>query len=387
MRFVPHSFRLAGVVLLCAATVPSQSRPNLALKGVQLLDLESGRYSAPSVVLISGARIDRILPLAAYQPALADSTIDLTGRYLLPGLIDAHVHLTLAGPLRVNAQRALEKGFTTMVDLGARDRRVIAYRDSVSSGALPGPRVLAAGLWIGIQGGVCEFGGIGVAGGAPAFRQRVRENVEAGANVIKLCVSGWPAEAFANPDKHELSDDILAASVEEAHRAGKLVIAHDLNRAGVAAGLRAGIDGLAHAAYLDSAVALELKRRNVFLIPTLASLTSGDSSAASRALVNSTRLAHQLGVRIVFGTDAGVIAHANNAIEFAALREAGLAPLDAIRAATSNAAAALRLADSVGIVRPGMIADLIALDADPLRDLQVLRNPAFVMARGRVLPR
>ena len=171
----------------------------------------------------------------------------------------------------------------------------------------------------------------------------------------------------------------------EARRAGKSVIAHDLSRAGVAAALRAGIDGLAHAAYLDAALATELQRRNVFLIPTLTSLTSGDSSAAARALVAAVATAHRRGVRIVFGTDAGVLPHGSNAAEFTTLVSAGLEPIDAIRAATINAAAALRLADSIGSIRTGMVADLVAFDRDALQDVAALQKPRFVMARGRIV--
>jgi imidazolonepropionase-like amidohydrolase len=250
-----------------------------------------------------------------------------------------------------------------------------------------GPRILAAGLWIGKQGGVCEFNGIGVAGGADAFRRRVRENIEAGADLIKLCVSGWPAEAFAQPDRYELDDEAMTASVAEARRTGKRVIAHDLSRAGVAAALRAGVNGLAHAAYVDSALAVEMNKRNVFLIPTLASLTSGDSSAAARALIAAVTLAQRRGVTIVFGTDAGVLPHGGNAAEFSALTNAGLTPIDALRAATSNAASALGLADSIGAIRPGMVADLIAVNGDVLNDVGVLQNPRLVMARGRIVRR
>jgi imidazolonepropionase-like amidohydrolase len=376
-------------LLLAAASLFPQAPPKAgyAITGVRILDPVTGRYSAPSAVLITGSRIERIIPVAAYRRTMADSTIDLNGKFLLPGLIDGHVHFSLAGPIRANALATVQAGFTTVADLGARGPRVLRFRDSVNAGTAPGPRILAVGLWIGIQGGVCEFSGLGIAGGSDAFRQRVIENVQAGADLIKLCVSGWPAESFANPDKYELSDSILSVSVKEAHRAGKLVIAHDLSAGGVRAGLRAGIDGLAHAAFVDSGLAVEMKRRNVFLIPTLASLTGGDSSQAARALIEAVRLAHRLGVSIVFGTDAGVIRHGDNAIEFAALQGAGLTPLDAIRAATINAARAFRLADSVGQVKTGMLADLIALSADPLLDPSAFRAPSLVMARGRVVPR
>jgi imidazolonepropionase-like amidohydrolase len=358
---------------------------SIALKGVRVLDVVTGRYSTPSVVIVTGTRISRITDEASYRVAAGDSVVELPGSYLLPGLIDAHVHLILGGSIPQNAAATLRAGFTTVVDLGARGDRVLRFRDSVNAGTAIGPRILAAGKWIGIRGGVCEFNGIGVEGGPDAFRRRVNENVDAGADVIKLCVSGWPAEAFASPDKYELTDDQLSAAASEAHRHGRLAIAHDLSKGGVAAAIRFGIDGFAHAAYLDSASAREIKRRKLFVIPTLASLTSGDTSVASRELVKATALAQKNGVRIVFGTDAGVIAHGDNAVEFAALIRAGLTPIEAVRAATVDAAAALRLADSVGVARPGMVADLLVTDGDPLKDIESLRKPRLVMARGAIV--
>lgn len=326
-----------------------------------------------------------MLPAAAYNSELADSTIDLRELTVLPGLIDAHVHLAIGGSVADNALADLRAGFTTVVDLGARTHRLLRIRDSINVGAIKGPRVLAAGMWIGIKGGVCEFNGIGIAGGAEEFRTRVRENVAAGADVIKLCVSGWPNEAFSDPAKYELPDDVLTASVDEGHRLRRLVVAHDISLAGVQAALRTGVDGLAHAAYLDSAIALQLRTKNVFIIPTLASLAGNDTSRASRALVASLALAHRLGVQLVFGTDGGVLPHGRNAEEFLALARAGVSPLDAIRSATVNAARAFGLADSVGVVARGMSADVIAVAGNPLVDLMVLANPQFVMARGRVV--
>jgi imidazolonepropionase-like amidohydrolase len=311
--------------------------------------------------------------------------MDLTGKYLIPGLIDAHVHLGIGGRPGANALADLRAGFTTVVDLGALSHAILRLRDSINAGLRPGPRVLAAGLWVGIKGGVCEFTGIGIAGGAEQFRARIRENAAAGADVVKLCVSGWPADAFANPGGSELSDEVLAASVAEAHAEGKLAIAHAISRGSVQASLRAGVDGLAHAAYLDSATAAAMRDKRMFMIATLASLTGSDTSAASRGLRESVALAHRLGVRILLGTDGGVLPHGRNAEEALALRDAGLPPLEVLRAGTRYAAEAFRLADSLGAVRRGMVADLVALDGDPLKDLAVLRKPRLVMVRGSIV--
>ena len=208
MKYATTFVILSAALLLPASSSPNhsrlQQRASYALKGVRILDVARGQYSRPSVVLVSGSRIASIIEEAAFRPELADSVIDLSGAYLLPGLIDSHVHLTLAGRMADNAQATLRAGFTTVVDLGARSHSVLRFRDSVNVALAAGPRVLAAGLWIGKQGGVCEFNGIGVAGGAEAFRRRVRENIDAGADLIKLCVTGWPGAAFANPDSFEL---------------------------------------------------------------------------------------------------------------------------------------------------------------------------------------
>ncbi|MGQ0641719.1 MAG: amidohydrolase family protein, partial [Gemmatimonadaceae bacterium] len=332
-----------------------------------------------------GGRISDVVPAASYRPDMADSTIDLRGLTLLPGLIDGHVHLAIGGSPAQNALADLRAGFTTVVDLGARTHRILGIRDSINRGAMLGPRILAAGIWIGVKGGVCEFNGIGIAGTAEAFRLRVRENVTAGADVIKLCVSGWPNEAFGDPQKYELPDAVLTAAVEEARDLGRLVIAHDISLAGVQAAIRAGVQGLAHTPYLDSATARQLGRQNMFIVPTLASLTGADTSAPSRELIRSLAVAHRLGVTLVFGTDGGVLPHGRNAEEFAALSRAGVSPRDAIRAATINAARALGLGDSLGVVARDMLADIIAVRGDPLTDINALTSPQFVMSRGRVV--
>jgi imidazolonepropionase-like amidohydrolase len=240
-------------------------------------------------------------------------------------------------------------------------------------------------MWIGRKDGVCEFNGIGIAGGAEAFRARVRENVGAGANLIKACVSGWPADAYARPGEYEMPDSVLAAVVTEAHRLGRKVIAHDISLAGVQAALRAGVDGLAHAAYVDSATAAQMRTKGMFLIPTLASLVGDDTSQASRALAAAVRRTYDAGVKLVFGTDGGVLPHGRNAEEFVSLARTGIPAWALIQAATIGAAQALGLADSLGVIAPGMSADIIAVEGDPMADVSALQRVRFVMSRGRIV--
>jgi imidazolonepropionase-like amidohydrolase len=336
-------------------------------------------------VIVAGSRIAEVVASSRYRPRAGDQRIDLGDATLLPGLIDAHVHLSIGGPPRSAALAAVKAGFTTVADLGAVSQRIQAVRDSIAAGAWEGPRVLAAGMWIGIKGGVCEFGGIGLAGGPEAFRARVRENLAAGANLIKACLTGWPAVGWAHPDSAELPTETLAALVEEAHRAGRTVVAHALSREGVRRALEAGVDGLVHAAYVDDGLARRMRARGLWLIPTLASLTAGDSSPPARGLMEAVGRSHRLGVMLVYGTDGGVLPHGRNAEEAAALAAAGISAAEILKSATANAARALGLADSVGSVRPGMVADLIALPGDPLADITLLQRPSLVMARGRVI--
>ena len=356
----------------------------IAIRAGRVLDPATGSALLNQVILVQQGRIGAIGPNVAIPRG---STIyDLSGATIVPGLIDGHVHLGIGGPVRENAMADLRAGFTTVIDLGARTHRLLRIRDSINAGEIPGPRVFAAGIWVGRKNGVCEFGGIGIPGGAEGFRQRVRDNIQAGADVIKVCVTGWPQDAYAHPDAYELPDSTLRAVVEAAHAGRRKVVAHDLSRGGVRAGLAAGIDGLAHAAFLDSATALQLRARSVFMIPTLASLTAGDTSAASRRLARSVELAHQQGVRLVFGTDGGVLPHGQNAREFVAMYEAGVPLAELLRAATTNAARAFGL-DSLGQIAQGMVADLVALETDPREDVTAYRKVKFVMSRGQVVVR
>lgn len=374
---------LLVVVAATAVLADASVAQRVSIRAGRLLDPVSGRVSLDQMITVQDGRILSVR--SGWKPAAGDSVVDLSGFTVLPGLIDAHVHLAIGGPPRANAMAILNAGFTTIMDLGARTTRLLAIRDSMNNGFIPGPRVLAAGIWIGRKDGVCEFNGIGIAGGAEGFRQRVRENVAAGADFIKACVSGWRGDAYAHPDEYEMPDSVLAAIVTEAALSKRRVIVHAISFGSVRAALRAGAHGLAHAAYLDAAIAQAMKARGVFMIPTLASLTAGDSTAGARALVAATMLAYRNGVSLVFGTDGGVLPHGQNALEFVALIEAGITPLDAIRSATVAAAQALGLAESVGTITPGKSADLIAVEGDPLSDITALQRVRFVMLKGRAI--
>lgn len=358
---------------------------DLAVRAARILDVKSGRYSGPSVLLVTGTRITAVISAERFDVRTATRVIDMGDATVIPGLIDAHVHLSIGGPFQANALADLRAGFTTVADQGALTRRILLLRDSIA--ALPnlaGPRVLGAGIWVGTKGGVCEFIGIGIAGGADAFVQRVRDNISAGANLTKVCLSSWPAAAYAAPDSVEIPTDVLRAIVATSHAERRLVTAHAISRGAARAALDAGVDGIVHAAYVDTALATAMRTKGMWMSPTIASLTSGDTSVVGRALVASLKVAHAAGVTIVFGTDGGVLPHGRGVDEMEMLVAVGFSPLDVIQAATINAAKALAIADSVGQIGAGMSADFLAVRGDPMRDIGALRKPALVVSRGQV---
>jgi imidazolonepropionase-like amidohydrolase len=370
-------------LLLAATTAAAQT--TLVHAGA-LLDPATGRVARNQLIVVEGGRIKEIIPApSGLSTSAGVEYVDLTKYTVLPGLIDGHVHLGIGGMPRDNALADLRAGFTTVVDLGARTRRILAIKDSINAGQVPGPRVLAAGIWIGTKGGVCEFNGIGIAGGPEAFGQRAKENIEAGAELTKVCLSGWPGESFTNPDSVQMTEAALRAAVAESKAKRMPVVAHSLSRAGVRLAIETGVNGLAHSAYLDDALASRMRDKGMFMMPTLASLTGGDSSAPSKGLIEATGLAWKSGVTLVFGTDGGVLPHGQNAAEFVALAKAGVTPLGAIQAATINAAKAFGIDSITGAIKPGLSADLIAVEGDPLQDLTSLSRVRFVMLKGTVV--
>jgi imidazolonepropionase-like amidohydrolase len=386
MRFVP-SFLLCVCGLACgrlAGRPAVGQRADLAVRAARVLDVTTGRYRGPTVLLVTGTRISGLVSPAQFDSGMASRVVDLGEMTVVPGLIDVHVHLTIGGPVRENALADLRAGFTTVADQGARTNRLLVLRDSINAGQIEGPRVLAAGIWVGTKGGVCEFGGIGIAGGADAFVERVRQNVAAGANLTKVCLSSWPAASFAATDSVEVPRDVLRAVVAASHAAGRPVTAHAISRGAARAALDAGVDGLVHAAYIDTPLATALRTAGIWMSPTIASLTAGDTSAESRALSAAVRVAHDAGVTLVFGTDGGVLPHGRGVDEMEALVSLGLTPLEVIRSATTAAAKALAIADTVGQVAVGMSADFVGVRGDPLRDVAALRRVGLVVSRGRV---
>src|SRR5688572_3332835 len=384
MRPIIRGLWTVSIAFAMWTSTATAQRADLAIRAARVLDVRAGRYTGPSVVLVTGSRIVAVVPAERFDAQRAARTIDLGDLTLIPGLIDAHVHLAIGGPVVANALADLRAGFTTVADQGARTHRLLALRDSINAGHIEGPRVLAAGIWVGSKGGVCEFSGIGIAGGTEAFVERVRQNISAGANLTKICLSSWPAASYAAPDSVEIAPGVLRAIVDASHAAKRPVTAHALSRGSVQAALDAGVDGLVHAAYVDATLASTMRSRGMWMSPTIASLTAGDSSVAARSLASAVRVAYDAGRTLVFGADSGVLPHGRGVEEMEALVALGIPPLAVMRAAMTEAARALAIADSVGHIAAGMSADLVAVAGDPLQDVRSLRNVRFVLSRGRV---
>lgn len=354
--------------------------------------------------------------------------VDLRDSFVLPGLIDSHVHLTsqqnpngrLEEVTQSNAEQAfvgaryarrtLMAGFTTVADLGGSNESVFALRDAIRRGDVPGPRLIASGSAVSVHGGHGDINGYredvmhilspeSVCSGVDDCMRAVRTQVRAGADIIKITATGGVLSNTAAGLAQQFSDEELGSIVAAGHRMGRQVTAHAHGADGINSFLRAGGDSIEHGTFLDDESIRLMRREGVWLVPTLLAgdfvariasspdnfFTPAQSAKALEVgprMVDMARRAHEGGVRIAFGTDTGVSAHGDNAQEFALLVRAGLSPLEAIQAATVGAAQHLRITGEAGRIATGMPADLIAVSGDPLSDVTELERVRFVMKAG-----
>ena len=415
---------VAGLATSALAAQPTQT--TLVQAGRVLIDPASGKVETAKTLVIEGGKVTAIRDGYVAQPGA--KIIDLKSSFVLPGLIDSHVHLTSqTGPTnRLDevtqssaeqamvgaryARRTLMAGFTTVADLGGDNDAVFALRKATAQGDVPGPRIIAAGGAISVHGGHGDVNGYredvmhvlrpnSVCSGAADCARAVREQVWLGADVIKITATGGVLSNTAAGLGQQFSDAELASIVETAHRMGRRVTAHAHGADGIASFLKAGGDSIEHGTWLDAEGIALLKKNNGYLVPTLMAgdfvvkivkgpnnfFTPAQSAKALQAgpmMVDMLRRAHQGGVKVAFGTDTGVSAHGDNAYEFVLLTQAGLTPLEAIQAATVNAADHLQLSAVAGRLTPGHSADLIAVSGDPLKDVTVLQRVEFVMKAG-----
>ncbi len=383
-------------------------------------------YLTRQTILVEDGRVVSITP--GYSKPKDYTVIDLREAYVLPGLIDSHVHITSEnGPGgRIKdfedsevdtafdgaafALVTLKAGFTTVQDVGAPNDSIFGLRDAIARGAVPGPRIRAAGNSVAITGGhgdingyssrvMAAFTGANICNGADDCRRAVRQQIKEGADLIKITATGGVLSNTAAGLEQQFTDEELAAIVDAAHKMGRKVTAHAHGKGGVDAALRAGIDSIEHGTYLDAESIALFKESGAVLVPTVlagATVTGWTNEpwlpAPSRAkaaqvgplMLEMLRRAHEGGVTVAFGTDTGVSRHGDNAKEFALMVEAGFTPEEAIRSATVVASEHLEMANDIGTLEPGKYADLIAVTKDPLKDISVLEAVDFVMKGGEV---
>ena len=415
---------LAITSLWLAPSALAQTR-RVAVHAGHVLDVKSGKLLSDRTIQIEDGKI--VSESAAGEAKIPPDAvrIELPSATVLPGLIDAHTHLTMDpkfGYERLaislprealigakNARATLLAGFTTVRNVGASEFSDVALRDAINAGDVPGPRMLVSGPALSITGGHCDNNMLpfeyhatedGVADGIAAVQHKVRENIKYGSDLIKVCATGGVLSLGDNPQHSQYTLEEMKAIVADAHRLGRKVAAHAHGTEGIRWAAEAGVDSIEHGSYIDDAGIAAMKEHGTYLVPTLylgdwmienAGLTRLPPPLLAKAqeVIPAARknIAHAFasGVKVAFGTDAAVYPHGLNAHEFAMMVKLGLTPLQAIQAATTNAADLLAWNGRVGTLDPGAWGDIIAVDGDPLKDVTVLERVKFVMKGGEIV--
>ena len=413
------------VVSLAALAVGGTAQAeSVYVKADRLLELETGKYVAAPLVTVTDGKIAAV-ESGGVAPAGAE-VIDLAGHTLLPGLIDMHVHLDgrpeyggysslqftdrFATVLGVaNAEKMLKAGFTTVRNVGDGDYNVAGIDQGIEEGWIPGPRIINGNYALGATGGHCDqtylppsFDAKSPAvGDSPdELRKKVREQRKYGAEVIKVCATGGVFSRNTEPGQAQLTLAELTAIAEEAHFWGLKVAAHAHGATGIKLAIRAGIDTIEHASLVDDeGIRLAVEKGTYFAMDIYNTDYTQRTGKANGVLEDNLRKdreiaqiqrdnfrkAHKAGVRMVFASDAGVMPHEDVGGQFRVMVEYGMTPLQAIRAATLNAAEALGQAGKVGTLKPGAWADIVAVKGDPLADVGVLASVDAVLKGGQLV--
>ena len=404
------------------STVPAKQT---VIHAARILDVKTGQVIRDGAIVIADDKIVTVGPASGVALGGGTIVINLPTATVLPGLIDAHTHLTfgtnfgyetlgVSVPREAligarNARVTLEAGFTTVRNVGARGYADVALRDAINAGDVPGPRMLVSGPALGITGGHCDenllpfefhFTAEGVADGVEGVQHKTREVIKYGADLIKICATGGVLSKGDDPNAAQYTLEEMKAIVNDAHRLGRKVAAHAHGAQGVIWASEAGVDSVEHGHLMNDAAIATLKKNGTYLVPTLYLMDWQRANARTANLPDFARRkmemvselgktnakkAFEAGVKIGLGTDAAVYPHGLNAHELAVYVSIGMSPLQAIQTATVNDADLLGWSDKIGTLEPGKFADIIAVDGDPLQDVTVLQHVKFVMKGGEVV--
>jgi imidazolonepropionase-like amidohydrolase len=419
-----------GLALLPAMGQEKKASKSYVLKAARMFDGKSNTLATPALLVITDGKIVGV-GADATVPAGAD-VIDLGDATLLPGFVDAHTHLTMmysenyaraaldrlqkpipemALDASVNARTTLMAGFTTVRDVGSRDYLDAGLRNAIERGVVPGPRMLVAVHAIGATGGHCDETGyregaigpetgpeVGVINGADEARRAVRLAHKYGATVIKTCATGGVLSLADAVDTPQLTQAELEALVDEAHALRLKTAAHAHGAEGAKRAIRAGIDSIEHGSFMDDEALDLMKQKGTYYVPTLMAvqglteqIAKGVPIPPAIKLKAEDAIAHShatfqraiaKGVKIGLGTDAAVYPHGRNAEEFHQMVDLGMKPIDALKAGTSNDADLLGLANKIGTLENGKLADVVAVPGDPLQNIRQTEHVLFVMKEG-----
>lgn len=416
--------RVSAIALAAATATPAAAES--VITAARMIDVESGRVvEHPAIFVGDDGRITSIADARTVRWGSNVRHVDLGNRTLLPGLIDMHVHLDgvpeIGGYSGLqytdrfwtviaarNARAMLDAGFTTIRNVGSDDLNDVGLKQAIDAGYAVGPRIVPAAYSLGATGGHCDETFLppsmyspppSIGNGPDQLRARVREMRRMGAEVIKVCATGGVFSRNTEPGQQQLREEELRAIAEEAHMWGMRVAAHAHGADGIRAAIAAGIDTIEHASLVDEEGirAAARRERPVWFSMDIFNTEYTQAEGARNGVMEDNlrkdrevaqiqrdnfRAAHRAGVRMVFGSDAGVMPHSTAAGQFRIMVEYGMSPIEAIRAATVNAAQALGRERDVGAIAIGRYADIIAVDGDPLADIRELESVDAVVKGG-----